>query len=121
MYIVERAPVAPAAAGVGDLQQGLGGTPGFLAVLSDGSKIIGKVVAVNAGPPVTYNVQFGPVGNEGDAIGAANAALQVLNIPEAQLKKITMLNNITVAGVGGSRKRRQSKKRKNHKNHTNNQ
>jgi hypothetical protein len=125
MYTVDGV-IAGAAAdpvpAAGALKQGANGTEGFLAVLAAGSKIIGKVVAVNAGPPATYNVQFGPVGNEGDALGdAANAVLQVLNIPEADLKRITMLNNITVAGVGGSRRRRQSKKRKNHKNHNNNQ
>jgi hypothetical protein len=121
MYIVDGVPVVPAAAAAaGALQQGVGGTAGFLDVLAAGSKIIGKVVTVNA-DPVTYNVQFGPVGNEGEPVAPANAALQILNIPEAALKKITMLNNITVAGVGGSRKRRQSKKRKNHKNHNNNQ
>jgi hypothetical protein len=123
MYIVNPAPAAAGAAAAADaLQQGAGGTAGFLAVLAIGSKIIGKVVAVNAGPPATYDVQFGPVGNEGEPVVAANLSLQVLNIPEAQLQKISMLNNITVAGVaGGSRKRRRSKKRKNQRKHHNNQ
>jgi hypothetical protein len=116
------APAIPVAARM----QGAGGTAEFLAALADGSKMIGKVVAVNAGAgadPATYNVQFGPVGNEGAAIGAGALvpALQVLNIPEGDLKKITILNDVTVAGVGGSRRRRQSKKRRNQRNHNNNQ
>ena len=117
--------VAPGVAGTPRMQ-GVGGTADFRAALADGSKMIGKVVAVNAGAggaAATYNVQFGPVGNEGAAIGAGDLVpvLQVLNIPEGDLKKITILNNVTVAGVGGSRRRRQSKKRKNQRNHNNNQ
>lgn len=89
------------------------GTPGapFFAV---GSRIVGKVITMTA---TGYTVQFGPT----DAAAAA-AALQILNIPEAQLKKITILNDVVVAGVGGSRKKRQSKKKKNSKrNNKNNQ
>lgn len=81
------------------------------------SRLIGQVVAVSAGAPFTYTVQFGPATDP----FAANDALQVLLIPEANLKKITILNDVTVAGVGGSRRRRQSKKRKNQRNHNNNQ
>ena len=85
----------------------------------EGSRLIGKVIAVSAGAPHTYTVQFGPV-----AAGAGAAALQVLNIPEAHLLSRTEMTNIFVTQPlirGGSRKRRQSKKRKNHKNHNNNQ
>ena len=124
MYTSENV-VAPGNPVAGRMQ-GVGGTVGFLAALANGSKMIGKVVLVNpgaGGAAATYNVQFGPVGDEGDAIDAGNivTALQVLNIPEDDLKKITILNNVTVAGVGGSRRRRQSKKRKNQRNHNNNQ
>jgi hypothetical protein len=87
------------------------GNPGapFFAI---GSRIVGKVIIMNANG---YTVQFGPT----DA--AAAAALQILNIPEAQLKKITILNDVVVAGVGGSRKKRQSKKKNNKHNNKNNQ
>ena len=82
----------------------------------ENSRLIGQVVAVSVAP-FTYTVQFGPAAN----VVVANDALQVLLIPEDDLKKITILNNVTVAGVGGSRKKRQSKKKKNQRNHNNNQ
>lgn len=77
------------------------------------SRIVGKVIEMTA---TGYTVQFGPTA------AAAADALQILNIPEAQLKKITILNDVVVAGVGGSRKKRQSKKKNNNKhNNKNNQ
>ena len=85
-----------------------------------GSRIIGRTVgaAVGAAGARTYTVQFGPVVN----VPAAAAGLQVLAIPEAHLKVITMLDDVIVGvGRGGSRRRRQSKKRKNQRNHNNNQ
>lgn len=84
------------------------GTPGAPFFAGD-SRIVGKVITMTA---TGYTVQFGPVG------AGANDALQILNIPEAQLKKITILNDVVVAGVGGSRKKRQSKK-KNQRKHNN--
>lgn len=83
-----------------------------------GSRIIGRTVgaAVGAAGARTYTVQFGPVVN----VPAAAPGLQVLAIPETHLKKITMLNDVTV-GQGGSRKKRQSKKKKNQRRHNNNQ
>ena len=127
MYTVGDVPAAAAPApapAANVLQQGVGGTPGALALFEATSRLIGKVIAVNAGAGagavVTYTVQFGPVGAEGAAAVAVDA-LQILNIPEADLKKITILNNVVVAGVGGSRKKRQSKKKNNKHNHKNNQ
>lgn len=121
MYTVDAVPAAAgAAANPADLQQGVGGTDGALALFAGTSRIIGKVIAVNAGAgagAATYTVQFGPVGVEA-APAVAKAALQILNVPEAQLKKITILENVVVAGVGGSRKKRQSKK-KNQRKHNN--
>ncbi len=119
MYTVDTAPVgngAPAAP-AGAIQQGVGGSANALPLFATASRHIGKVVAVDAAG-VTYTVQFGPVGAEGAPLVANDAALQILNIPEADLKKITILNNVVVAGVGGSRKKRQSKK-KNQRKHNN--
>ena len=126
MYTVGAvAPVgAGAAAAPADIQQGVGGSADALPLFANASRHIGKVITVNgAGAPFTYNVQFGPVGAEGAALAAAaTTALQILNIPEADLKKITILNDVVVAGVGGSRKKRQSKKKNNNKhNNKNNQ
>ncbi len=89
---------------------GNNGAPFF----AENSRLIGNVITVSVAP-FTYTVQFGPTG------AVANDELQVLLIPEAQLKKITILNDVVVAGVGGSRRRRQSKKRRNQRNHNNNQ
>jgi len=84
-----------------------------------GSRIIGRTVgaAVVAGGARTYTVQFGQVVAGADAI-APNDDVQVLAIPEAHLKVITMLDDVIV-GRGGSRRRRQSKKKKNQKKHNN--
>ncbi len=105
---------APAA---GAIQQGAGGSADALPLFAAASRHIGKVIAVSAAAPFIYTVQFGPVGAEG-AAPAATPALQILNIPEDDLKKITILNDVVVAGVGGSRKKRQSKK-KNQRKHNN--